>query len=49
MLEEQALDTIVIDKLRLNAKDANLAEWRAVVEARATPEAEVTIAMVSEM
>ncbi len=48
MLEEQALDTIVIDKLRLDAKDANLAEWHAVVEARATPEAEVTIAMVGK-
>ena len=48
MLEEQALDTIVIDKLRLEAKDADLAEWHAVVEARATPEAEVTIAMVGK-
>ena len=48
MLEEQALDAIVIDKLRLDARDANLAEWRAVVEARAKPEAEVTIAMVGK-
>ena len=48
MLEEQALDAIVIDKLRLEADEANLAEWRAVVEARATPEAEVTIAMVGK-
>ena len=48
MLEEQALDAIVVDKLQLDAKDANLAEWHAVVEARATPEAEVTIAMVGK-
>ncbi len=48
MLEEQALDAIVIDKLRLSAGDANLSEWHAVVEARATPEAEVTIAMVGK-
>ncbi|NNC65976.1 MAG: CTP synthase [Gammaproteobacteria bacterium] len=48
MLQEQALDAIVIDKLRLDAKDADLAEWHAVVEARATPEAEVTIAMVGK-
>ena len=48
MLEEQGLDAIVIDKLRLDARDADLSEWRAVVEARATPEAEVTIAMVGK-
>ncbi len=48
MLEEQALDAIVIDKLRLETRDADLSEWRAVVEARATPEAEVTIAMVGK-
>lgn len=48
MLEEQALDSIVIDKLRLDAEEANLSEWHAVVEARATPEAEVTVAMVGK-
>jgi len=48
MLQEQALDTIVIDKLRIDANAANLEEWHAVVEARAKPEAEVTVAMVGK-
>ena len=48
MLEDQGLDAIVVEKLRLDATAANLAEWHAVVEARAKPEAEVTIAMVGK-
>jgi len=48
MLEEQGLDAIVVDKLRLDARDADLSEWRAVVEARNRPEAEVKIAMVGK-
>jgi CTP synthase len=48
MLEEQGLDAIVVDKLKLDARDADLAEWRAVVDARTRPEAEVTIAIVGK-
>jgi CTP synthase len=48
LLEEQGLDAIVVDKLRLDAKRADLSEWRAVVDARMSPEAEVKIAMVGK-
>ena len=48
MLQEQGLDSIVIDKLHLDAHEADLSEWRAVVEARTRPEAEVKIAMVGK-
>jgi CTP synthase len=48
MLNEQGLDDIVIDKFRLEAKPADLTEWRAVVEAKQNPDAEVTIAMVGK-
>ena len=34
--------------MRLDAEPANLAEWQAVVDAKANPEAEVTIAMVGK-
>jgi CTP synthase len=48
LLSEQGLDSIVVDKLRLDVPPANLSEWQAVVEAKANPEAEVTIAMVGK-
>ncbi len=48
MLQEQGLDSIVIEKLHLDTRDADLSEWRAVVEARNRPEAEVKIAMVGK-
>ena len=48
VLHEQGLDDIVVDHLRLNARSANLTEWRKVVEARANPEAEVNVAMVGK-
>ena len=48
LLHDQGLDAIVVDKLRLDAKPADLSEWKAVVHAKATPEAEVTIAMVGK-
>ncbi|HMB73959.1 MAG TPA: CTP synthase [Gammaproteobacteria bacterium] len=48
MLNEQGLDGIVVDKLRLNVPPADLSQWDAVVAARANPEAEVTIAMVGK-
>ena len=48
MLNQQGLDEIVVDKFRLEARPANLDEWREVVEARKNPEAEVTIAMVGK-
>src|SRR5580698_9970441 len=48
VLHEQGLDDIVVDHLRMNARSANLAEWRRVVEAKANPEAEVNVAMVGK-
>ncbi|HLW75259.1 MAG TPA: CTP synthase, partial [Gammaproteobacteria bacterium] len=47
-LHEQGLDDIVVDHLRINARSANLSEWRRVVEAKANPEAEVNVAMVGK-
>ncbi|HEY1771968.1 MAG TPA: CTP synthase [Gammaproteobacteria bacterium] len=48
VLHEQGLDDIVVDHLRINARSANLSEWRRVVEARANPEAVVNVAMVGK-
>ena len=48
MLHRQNLDEIVVDKLRIEAPPADLSEWQAVVDAKANPEAEVTIAMVGK-
>jgi CTP synthase len=48
MLNAQGLDDIVIEKFRLDAPPADLSEWRAVVEARENPDAEVTIALVGK-
>jgi CTP synthase len=48
LLAEQGLDSYVVDKLRLEAKPADLSEWQAVVHAKAHPESEVTIAMVGK-
>ena len=48
MLHAQGLDDIVVDRLRLQAKPADLSQWHAIVDARKNPEAEVTIAMVGK-
>jgi CTP synthase len=48
LLAEQGLDSYVVDKLKLDARPADLSEWQAVVQAKAHPEAEVTIAMVGK-
>ncbi|MGB9429912.1 MAG: CTP synthase [Gammaproteobacteria bacterium] len=48
ILHQQGLDEIVVDHLRINAKSANLSEWRRVVEARGNPEASVNVAMVGK-
>jgi len=48
LLNQQGLDGYVVDKLKLHAGPADLAEWQAVVDAKANPEAEVTIAMVGK-
>lgn len=48
ILHEQGLDDIVVEKMQLQAKPADLREWDAVNEAITNPETEVTIAMVGK-
>src|SRR5690606_34865540 len=48
LLHEEGLDDIVVDQLRLDVPPADLAEWHRVVEAKANPDASVTIAMVGK-
>jgi CTP synthase len=48
VLNEQGLDSIVVEKLKLDVPPADLSEWQGVVDAKANPEAEVTIAMVGK-
>ncbi|MBA3582358.1 MAG: CTP synthase [Gammaproteobacteria bacterium] len=47
-LHEQHLDDIVINRLRLTAKPADLHEWDAVVDALRNPQGEVTVVMVGK-
>jgi len=47
-LHEQGLDEIVAKKLHLDVPPADLGEWDAVVEAMASPQGEVNIAMVGK-
>jgi CTP synthase len=47
-LHRQGLDDIVVEKLRIDAKSADLSEWEAVVDALENPTGEVTIAMVGK-
>ena len=48
LLHEQALDDIVVDKLRLEVPPTDLAEWRQVVTGKANPDGQVDIAMVGK-
>jgi CTP synthase len=48
LLHEQGLDDIVVDRLRLDAPPADLAEWRQVVSAKQNPDGQVDIAMVGK-
>jgi CTP synthase len=48
MFNEQNLDQIVVDKLRLDVKKADLSEWDAVVDSMEHPQYEVKIAMVGK-
>ncbi len=47
-LHEQGLDEIVAKKLHLDVPQADLGEWDAVVEAMASPQGDVNIAMVGK-
>jgi CTP synthase len=48
LLQEQGLDEIVVEKLHLNARKANLTEWDKVVHAMEHPNGEITVAMVGK-
>ena len=48
MLHEQGLDDIVVNKLRLDVPQADLTEWKSVVDALTSPIKEVTIAIVGK-
>ncbi|MFU8832975.1 MAG: CTP synthase [Wenzhouxiangella sp.] len=46
--QRQGLDRIVLDRLGLKANAADLSDWEDVVERRARPEHEVTVAMIGK-
>lgn len=48
LLAEQGLDSLVVEKLALNAEPVNLATWDQVVSAYRHPESTVKIAMVGK-
>jgi CTP synthase len=48
VLNEQGLDDIVIEKLRLNCPRANLSDWKQIVHAKANPTGEVNVAIVGK-
>jgi len=48
VLNEQGLDDIVIEKLRLNSPRANLSDWKQIVHAKANPTGEVNVAIVGK-
>jgi CTP synthase len=48
LLHEQGLDEIVVERLHLNARRANLGEWDKVIYAMEHPTAEVEIALVGK-
>lgn len=47
-LHTQGLDDLVVNKLQLETKPADLSEWNAVMDALENPTGEVTIAMVGK-
>ncbi|MGY0558382.1 CTP synthase [Lysobacter sp. A421] len=46
--QEQGLDNLVVERLRLDAGPADMTEWDAVVEAAENPVDEVTIAIIGK-
>jgi CTP synthase len=48
LLHEQSLDQLVVEKLQLPARQADLSEWQAVVDTEAHLNQQVTIAMVGK-
>ncbi|WP_222563962.1 CTP synthase [Novilysobacter antarcticus] len=46
--QEQGLDELIVERLHLDAKPADMREWDAVVDAAENPEDEVTIAIIGK-
>ncbi|HEX7341044.1 MAG TPA: CTP synthase [Rhodanobacteraceae bacterium] len=47
-LQQQGLDEIVVQRMRLDAKAVNLDEWKQVIDAVEHPDDEVTVAIVGK-
>lgn len=47
-LHSQKLDEIVINKLHLSVPDADLSEWKAVIDSMEYPESTITVALVGK-
>ena len=47
-LNRQGLDTIVLSKLKMTAKPADLSEWEEVVKKQKLPRAEISVAVVGK-
>ena len=48
LYRDQKVDQLVVDHLRLDCPAADLSEWEQVVERKANPQSEVTIALVGK-
>lgn len=48
LYHEQKLDQLVVEKLKLDAPQADLSQWQAVVDAQEAPKGEVNVAMVGK-
>jgi len=48
LYRDQKVDQLVVDHLRLDCPDADLSEWEQVVQRKANPKSEVTIALVGK-
>ncbi|WP_346353676.1 CTP synthase [Azotosporobacter soli] len=48
MMQEEGLDRIVMDKLNLKAGEADMTEWKAMVDKIVNPEHEVKVAVVGK-
>lgn len=48
ILHQEGLDRIVVDKLKLEAQEADLSEWEAVVRAQKQQQGQVKVAMVGK-
>lgn len=47
-LHEQGVDQFIVDRMKLDVKPADLADWQRVIDAMQHPESEVTIGMVGK-